>query len=115
MLAAISGSLGDIGCNKEWDAQQGRKNLEQAGYSVGPASPDEESKRVPVVKSGECFDVSKGTQSARVCVWTCDNAVDCINIPAQRVWMHSTIGRRNAYVDTKDEAFGYSIIKGLNK
>jgi hypothetical protein len=111
-LALAAASVG--GCNKEWDAAQGRSALSKAGYTVSPATPDPTAKTVPNVKDGECFDVSKGDQAARVCVWTCETGESCASMPQQKIWLHGTIGRRKAYVDTKDDAFGHTVLSALH-
>ena len=103
------------GCNNVWDANEGRDALTKAGYVVGAASsPDPDAQAVAAVKDSQCFDVTKAAERARVCVWTCETSQACSNIPQQKVWMHGTFGRRNAYVDAKDEKFGNAVLTALH-
>jgi hypothetical protein len=108
-LVAASG-----GCNKEWDAAQGQAALKRAGFTVGESTPDPSAGAVNGVQDGQCFAVSRATQTARVCVWRCATAPDCIAVPPQKVWLHGTFGRSNAYVDTQDESFGHEVLTALH-
>lgn len=106
--------LGTFGCNKAFDARAAHDNLAKAGYSVGDLSADPGASGVAGVTGGSCFDASKGGATARVCLWTCTTPETCIALPPQKVTLRGTIAGIAAFVDTKDEAYGNTILRSMN-
>jgi hypothetical protein len=107
---------GSCACNKEWNAEAGRASLRSQGYGVSALTPAPVPPSAAGVQKSECFDASKGSQKAHVCVWTCESAGACIHLPAQTPWHpFGTVGRCNAYVDAKDESFANAVLTDLHR